>query len=349
MNGSSEITQAGRLVLARLLVAGDKGATTGEISKALAPYVGHRWAGAALAEQLARQLADLAAARLVARTRKGKTERATITPEGRRQALAFLGIDELPQRATWSQITKTYLAACALGLPAPREKAARNFGGDPGFKAALLTRQFALPIDAYPTLDQALDALAWKLLGFEAAPGVKLTVKSIKAALVRRELDGSTQIDPRADPRKEATKLLAQKVGARQSSKDELRQAAIRRWVDGALAMPAPAPISAAVPAPSPSLDLDTFAQRVLEAARASPTGWFGDNKVFVVHVFRALSHDPVFAAMGLDGFKQRLAEANNARRLDLGRADMVEAMDREEVALSRVSYLGAEYHFVRV
>ena len=36
---------------------------------------------------------------------------------------------------------------------------------------------------------------------------------------------------------------------------------------------------------------------------------------------------------MGLDGFKQRLAEANNARRLDLSRADMVEAMDPDDVA----------------
>jgi hypothetical protein len=70
---------------------------------------------------------------------------------------------------------------------------------------------------------------------------------------------------------------------------------------------------------------------------------------VFVVHVFRVLSHDPVFAAMGLDGFKRRLAEANNARRLDLSRADLVEAMDPDDVDLSRVTYFGSEYHFVRI
>jgi hypothetical protein len=52
---------------------------------------------------------------------------------------------------------------------------------------------------------------------------------------------------------------------------------------------------------------------------------------------------------MGLDGFKQRLAEANNARLLDLSRADMVEAMDPEEVSLSEVDYLGARYHFVLI
>jgi hypothetical protein len=52
---------------------------------------------------------------------------------------------------------------------------------------------------------------------------------------------------------------------------------------------------------------------------------------------------------MGLDVFKQRLAEANNARRLDLSRADMVEAMNPEDVAQSRVVYLGAEFHFIRI
>ena len=87
----------------------------------------------------------------------------------------------------------------------------------------------------------------------------------------------------------------------------------------------------------------------MIEAARSSPTGRFGDDKVFVVHVFRILSDDPAFAAMGLDGFKQRLAEANNARRLDLSRADMVEAMDPNDVELSKVSYLGAEFHFIRI
>jgi hypothetical protein len=224
----------------------------------------------------------------------------------------------------------------------------------------LLKTQFDLPLDDYPTFDQALDALAWKLLGLEAGPGAKFNVKTVKAALLRRELEGSTQVDPKGDPKKEATRLLAKKVGARQSAKDELRLAALRHWVDEASATPAPFPAPAPAPTPTSTplpptptpaaapLDLDTFARRVLEAARSCPTGRFGDDKVFVIHVFRSLSSvDPVFAAMGLDGFKQRLAEANNARRLDLSRANMVEAMDPSDVALSKVSYLGAEFHFI--
>ncbi len=238
MNEPSAIDRVDQLVLARLLVAGEKGATTSELKKALDPLLGHRFAGAALAERLAQALASLDSAGLVHRTRKGKTDRGTRTPAGERRALEFLGIDHLPPKMNWGQITKSYLAARALGLPTPKDKTVKHISGDPGFKAALLKAQFDLPLDDYPTFDQAIDALAWKLLGFEAGPGAKFNVKTVKAALLRRELEGSKQVDPKADPKKEATKLLAKKVGARQSAKDELRLAALRHWIDGASATP---------------------------------------------------------------------------------------------------------------
>ena len=350
MNPSSEMTLVDQVVLARLLVAGEKGATTTELKKALDPLLGHRLAGAALTDRLAQALAALDSAGLAHRTRKGKTERGTLTPEGERQALEFLGIDRLPPGAKWDQIKKAYLAARALGLPTPRDKAVKTFSGDPGFKAALLKTLFDLPVGDYPTFDQAVDALAWKLLGFADASGAKFSLGAVKAALLGRALEGRTQVDPKGDPKKEAAKLLAKKLGARRSDKDELRLAALRRWIDGASATPTPAPTPAPAPPPAPSpFDLDAFARRVIAAARSSPTGRFGDDKVFVEHVFRILRVDPTFAAMGLDGFKQRLAEANNARRLDLSRADMVEAMDPSDVELSKVSYLGAEFHFIRI
>jgi hypothetical protein len=96
-------------------------------------------------------------------------------------------------------------------------------------------------------------------------------------------------------------------------------------------------------------VDLPGFAERVRAGARSCPSGRLGDNKVFVVHVWRALRGDPAVAGLDLDGFKRRLAEANHARLLDLGRADLVEAMDPEDVRLSEVHYLGATFHFVRI
>ena len=57
----------------------------------------------------------------------------------------------------------------------------------------------------------------------------------------------------------------------------------------------------------------------------------------------------PTFRTMDLDAFKERLAEANNARLLDLSRADLVQAMDPEDVRESEVHYLNATFHFVRI
>ena len=151
--------------------------------------------------------------------------------------------------------------------PRPRDKAVKSFSGDPGFKAALLKSLFDLPVDDYPTFDQALDALAWKLLGFADASGAKFSVKAVKAALLGRALEGRTQIDPKADPKKEAEKLLAQEVGAHRSDKDELRMAALRQWIDGASGAITQAPAPAPAPAPVAPLDLDTFSRRVIEAA----------------------------------------------------------------------------------
>ena len=85
MNPASEMTVVDQVVLARLPVAGEKGATTTEIKKALDPLLGHRLAGAALADRLAQALAALDSAGLAHRTRKGKTERGTLTPEGEPQ------------------------------------------------------------------------------------------------------------------------------------------------------------------------------------------------------------------------------------------------------------------------
>ncbi len=335
MNTSETYTPLEQVVLGRLLVAGEKGATPSDLKKALDPLVGHRWAGAAFTEGLRQVLGTLEAKGLTTTVRKGKSERTHLTTRGQRAGLEVVGIDQLPPKTTWDKLRKTYLAARALGLPTPKDAAAKSFGNDNGFKAALLKARFDLPISDYPSFDQALDALAWKLL--ELPPQKKFDVKTVKAALIRRALGDAKEIDPKLDPKKEATKLLAQKVGARQSGKDELRLAALREWIDGKET------------SPQPPFDLHTFARRVVEAARLSPTGRFGDNKVFVVHVWRLLQNDPTLAGMTPDDFKNRLAEANNARLLDLSRADLVEAMNPHDVALSEVRYQGATFHFVRI
>jgi hypothetical protein len=136
-------------------------------------------------------------------------------------------------------------------------------------------------------------------------------------------------------------------LGARRDDPKELRDTVLRAWIgeaDRASEQPSSSPSP-----PLHVLDLPLFAERVKAAARVCPTGRFGDSKVFIAHVWLSLQSDPAFRTMDLATFKGRLAEANNARLLDLSRADLVQAMDPDDVRQSEVHYLNATFHFVRI
>ena len=96
-------------------------------------------------------------------------------------------------------------------------------------------------------------------------------------------------------------------------------------------------------------VDLHAFAAAVTRAARGSLTGRFGDNKVFINHVWRAYRDGGGGAdALDLATFKSRLVEANREGLLELSRADLVAAMDPADVRESQTRHLNAEFHFVR-
>ena len=191
------------------------------------------------------------------------------------------------------------------------------------------------------------DNILSKLLrdaGIEIPTGQKPGPTTIREALFRRALG-----DPSA--KKPLDLLVTRSVGARQGKPAELGAAVLRSWIDRSEAATSDAP---APPIPGPvghraTLDLPAFALRVVEAARTSPTGWFGDAKVFISHVWLALRNDPAFQGVDVAHFKGRLVEAHRGRLIELGRADLVEAMDQAEVRESATPYLNAVYHFVRI
>ncbi|APW61537.1 hypothetical protein [Paludisphaera borealis] len=331
------------LILARLLVAGDKGAKSADLRKDLAPLLGRRWSGSALTSVVDRAVVKLGASGLIVQS-PGKTKRAAptiaLTDSGRPAALAFLNVSELPAKPkpTWAAVKKSLVAARALNLPAP----ASSFAKDDGLRAVLLNRQSALGLGAYPTLKQAKEAWTRKQLGM--GDKEKVTLETVQAALFRRALGD--------DPRPPAPKLALDRLLSKNAGADgagltvkELRDEVVRRWVDDSLGGAAPQP----TPAPSAALDLDDFARRVQAAARGCKTGRYGEGKVFIVHVWRALQADPAFHGGDFPAFKARLAEANNARLLNLARADLVQAMDPEDVLLSEVVYMTASFHFIRI
>ncbi|MGO9599774.1 MAG: hypothetical protein ACLP7Q_17430 [Isosphaeraceae bacterium] len=361
MTGSQNLNPIEAMVLVRFLTAGAKGLKTADLRKDLSPLLEHRWSGNALSEVLERALVKLASLRLVT-YRPAKSKRAVppadLTPEGRQAALALLALDELPARPkpSWASLKKTLLLVPALGASGPGS----SLGKDDNLRAFLLKREYGLPVSDWPSLKEAKTEWLRKALGMGKQE--KVTLETVQALLFRREL-GDDRSEP-ASLKKSLDRLLARRLRARRDDTKELRDAILRNWVDRGLERSSPEKgalekLPSQIPAAEASatlpevyageLDLASFSRKVLEAARSSPSGWYGDNKVFIVHAWRALEHQPELAGIDLDTFKRRLAEANNARLLDLARADLVQAMDPEDVRLSELSYLNATFHFIRI
>jgi DNA-binding HxlR family transcriptional regulator len=336
MNHSPDTTPIKILALARLLASGDKGETRSKLATDLKPLAEAR---------LDQTLDELEDARAIDRVKdkKGKlTAKLVLTPEGRRIVLEVLGMESLPPKTTWAKLKSTQLVALALGKPG------QAIGG---LKVEILRVHHGLELVEKPTIKQAADAMAAKLLGLEAGQpfnadnilrkllrdagidlplGKKPSPASISEALFHRELG-----DPSA--KKPLDLIATRSVGARNQKADELGSAILRTWISRSEPLDLPAP-----------LDLEDFARRVSEAAQTSPSGWFGDAKVFISHVWRVLRDDPTFQGMDDAHFKARLIEAHRGRLLELGRADLVEAMDPADVRESATPYLNAVYHFVR-
>ena len=173
------------------------------------------------------------------------------------------------------------------------------------------------------------------------------TATELRAALLQRLYLPELSLHPSAGGlQKTVDLLLAKRLKVSQVSLGAFRMAALRGWLAQADA-PAPAPANARRdPLPEhPAL----FAQAVTAAAYRSPTGRFGDKKVFVAHVWRELLGSGQAAPGELDAFKRRLIRANTAGQLRLSRADLAGAHDPGDVRASEIEYLGEKFHFVRL
>ncbi|WP_437775955.1 hypothetical protein [Sorangium sp. So ce1097] len=341
-------SRLGALILVWLLTRSD-GGTRSEVDRALTPLLEQRWSDAERRRAVESELATLEGMALIKRIKKASI---VLTDEGRREGLAVLGVKSLPEKTTWTTVKAKYLFACALGLPPPTANKGKSDNSSiEQVSAAILARYDRIDIDGHPTLTRIADALVWQTLGVETrAP---LTLKALRDLVLSRAL-GTTDPQKPQKPNKAIAQLAVKRVKARRAEINELRTATLRRWIEGtdggSKVLTTGAEIqNAPVASPSPSDDKeDAFAARVLAAARGSKTGRFGDNKVFISHVFRKLVDGGVVAE-NLNEFKDRLVRAHFHGFLSLSRADLVEAMDPEDVNESETQRDGSTFHFVRL
>ncbi|RKI61392.1 hypothetical protein D7X55_23250, partial [Corallococcus sp. AB049A] len=246
-----------------------------------------------------------------------------LTGAGRQQALRFLRVDS-PKGLTWKRVKQQHLLAKGLGLPASKQALTRVSDAD-GVRALVLKRAHRVEGPETPTLAQVRDRLLWRQLGVETEEAFSL--RAVQAHLLGKLLEQEV-----SDPKRGVEQLAARAVGASRVDAEVVRMAALREWV--------------LAEAPGKTLPTDTvsFARRVMDAAQAvPPSGRFGNNKVFISHVWKALQ--PEWADR--PAFNEALLAANRARELSLGRADLLSVMDPQNVAESEVRSYGASFHFV--
>jgi hypothetical protein len=359
-------SKLGGLILTWLLTRPKRNGegTRSELGGALKSVLAPRWSDAEQTQVIDDEIAALERARSIELPRKGRLK---LTRRGRSASLAALGMDALPDEFDWRAAKSRYLYSRPLDLAPPPKKGKKKGTADSeGLQAALLARQHGFELGEAPTMRQVRDALAWRELGIETSEPI--TLSAVLEVLLNRVLGTKKPL-----PVDEVLKQLAARAaGSRRVGAGELKNALLRRWISDAEEgvpgatppeEPGPGPNGVAgrtqndgaasppVMVPFPPEDEKSekrFAERVLAAARALETGRFGDNKVFISHVFQRLADEGAVAG-DTESFKARLVSAHVNGLLSLSRADMVEMMKPEDVDASATRYSGATFHFVRI
>jgi len=295
------------LLLARLLISGKKPPALGVIHKDLAPL----FHGGLTKDRVAAVLAELRSSGFL--PAKGQL----LTDAGRARGLAYLGIAQLPPKCNWAMIRAKFLIPKTLGLTPWSEAEVARLGTADKLAARLLKQKYDLPVSADTNLTGVLESLVCRLIGYPKLT----TLKELAAVAISREVSAEPVL-PVKELNKVAPRLL---LGSTKSGIEGFRALVL----NGTLK------------------DTIPFAERVTAAARTCPTGWFGDDLVFISHVWRHVQ--PEFPSLDLAGFKTKLLAANRARLLTLSRADLVQAMKPEDVRESETSYLNSVFHFILI
>lgn len=251
-----------------------------------------------------------------------------ITDAGRRRALAYLGISELPPRCNWGTIKAKFLLPRALGLDASQAKTLAN-GEKLG--AFLLKRKLGLPVGTPTTFAGVAEAIACREAGFESCS----TLKELRTAALNRAIESPIPLVEKQLKKQLPLAILGAKSGA-----NGLRAVALTGWIDDRQEPDAARAIDE-------SFDLEAFAHTVLAAARDCESGRFAGNMVFIHSVWNRLAGEPGFPRMDLTTFKLRLLEANAAGLLVLQRADIGQLANPDDLAASETHHLNATFHLV--
>ena len=333
----------GNLILVRLLGKAKTPPSRSNFVKDLEPYF--PWKGSEWDEQLDQTLAHLKEIGLI------ESKPFRLTDQGRQTAGEFLGLDS-PPNATWTVIRDRYLFARALEIPASNQQAVKDVGTSKGARPAVLVKYFDLPGSPVPSESRVRHLLAWQQLSkahdIEVPATQDINHNNILWATLlkgQKGVKGKTELNL----------LAAQVTKAINNDLKNLRIAVIRQWLEK---QPAPLPVQPPQPPEhatssngaheSHTMELPRFAQQVKELAQTSPTGRFGENKVFLSHVWNQFQGEGGGNGMTRSEFDRLLVEANRENLITLSRADLVSAMNPNDVQSSEIRLPNSTFHFIR-
>jgi hypothetical protein len=260
-----------------------------------------------------------------------------LTDAGREALRAALGVKTLPVVRDWSAARRVVLANLSLA-----RRKGNALDGD-GLAAEILRAEHGIATAG--TLRAVVDQLAWRALGVD-------TDEPFDAGRVQRHLlRGIVPRDTRGDLPTWRRLLAVRAVRARSPATQSLRAAALSRWLQGPeqreQAPTTPRVTTTANDNAATGAPLGTLAAAVMQAASAPPVARFHDDRAFIGSIWEYMRGRPPIGDMSLAAFKEQLVAAHRAGLLRMTRADLVAAMDVDEVQRSEATYLGATFHFV--
>jgi hypothetical protein len=282
-----------------------------------------------------------------------------LTAAGCARALAFLELDAVPPRFNWGTVQSRCLVPKALGVPSD-QKARQRLKIANNLRAAALRKTYRLSIPENSPLGKTVEAVACQLICERLGIEPRTNMKELQYTVLNTLLNPSVPLEHK----KIAEQLPGHALGVTRAGLEGLRHAILMHWLENANGaqqpLTSPTPVNSTVPEPRPvepppleprelHLDPAIFAATVQAASRSCPTGHWGDNKIFINHVWRQLQQEPNFPQLELAAFKERLNEANQRGLLRLERADLVEAMNPDDVRESETTFLTATYHFLLI
>ena len=259
-----------------------------------------------------------------------------LTERGREVASQLLDVSLLPKNSRQWERARLIVMAGILGYRPTRPE---PLDAD-GIAALILCDHAGAPSDIRSTA-KAVDRMAWRALGVDRDTPFEVT--AVQRYLFRDIVAEDAHVEPDMWRRLLAMRLVgADKPDARSLSQSLLRP---RPKASELTARNDNAPARASE-APGP-LTLADFARAVREAAKRPDVARYHEDRAFIGSVWaRMHGHSPI-GDMSLPEFKQRLVEAHQERLLRISRADLVAAMDPQEVQRSEARFLDATFHFV--